>query len=357
VNLKARDFSDMPYNSNEYELISSSLAQNESLLTILIPTYNSAIYLPETLLRATQLEDTRIIIVDDSSNDETLHIAESVLTGHPNYIILRAGHKGSPGFARNLGIQLASSKWIWFLDSDDIPILDSWGHMLETSLNNNCDVIILKYLIRYDPNFVWTGSYDEEIFRKLCNEPFRILNSWVSSPDIVRLSPHPSRAIYSVAFLRKNVLSFDENENFEDGSFWPKMLLRANQIMLWNWPQVVYRVRRNSITYSNEIGRKLFLLSQFKKNLDLDFFCEPPNSILMGSLLLYSLEMISWPLNELKGRAKSEYKKAGKSVLTHLDREWYQSLGSQTNSERFYVMKTLWKFGAFKKLYLIPLVK
>lgn len=96
------------------------------LLTVTIPSYNSAAYLKnavESLLPAG--DDLEIIIVDDGSTDNTLEIAKDYERIFPN--IVRAIHKenGGHGSAVNTGIQNARGKYFKVVDSDDWVNQDS----------------------------------------------------------------------------------------------------------------------------------------------------------------------------------------------------------------------------------------
>lgn len=88
------------------------------LVSIVIPAYNSAKFIGETLtacLAQTYLH-TEIIVIDDGSQDNTLEIVASF--GDAIRIIQQANQ--GPAIARNAGITSAKGKYIQFCDSDDI---------------------------------------------------------------------------------------------------------------------------------------------------------------------------------------------------------------------------------------------
>ncbi|WP_331775695.1 glycosyltransferase family 2 protein [Sulfurospirillum sp. 1612] len=86
-------------------------------ITAIIPTYNRADFLPQSI--ASILKQTRgvdeIIIVDDGSNDTT----QEVLQHFKTIKIIQTQNNGV-SHARNIGIKAAQHEWITFLDSDDI---------------------------------------------------------------------------------------------------------------------------------------------------------------------------------------------------------------------------------------------
>jgi len=97
---------------------------NEPLVSVVIPTYNSARFLPRTLeaVLGQSHPAHEVIVVDDGSTDNTQAVIEPFLdrvTYHrqPNF--------GGPSGPRNVGIQLAKGEFVAFCDSDDILKPDS----------------------------------------------------------------------------------------------------------------------------------------------------------------------------------------------------------------------------------------
>lgn len=92
-------------------------------VTVIIPAYNCA----QTVERAlhsviTQtLVPEQVIVVNDASTDETAMVLNRIQNQLLPFslLILDAGKNLGPGFSRNLGWDLARTKWIAFLDADD----------------------------------------------------------------------------------------------------------------------------------------------------------------------------------------------------------------------------------------------
>jgi glycosyltransferase involved in cell wall biosynthesis len=87
-------------------------------VSVVIPTYNNAALLHETLdaVRRQTFRDLEIIVVDDGSTDET---AEAVCRYDPSIRYVRQANQG-PAAARNTGAGLARGEFIAFCDHDDI---------------------------------------------------------------------------------------------------------------------------------------------------------------------------------------------------------------------------------------------
>lgn len=90
------------------------------LLSVAIPSYNSAVYMRkaiESLL--TGGEDMEIIIVNDGSKDDTARIADEYAAKYPT--IIKAVHQenGGHGEAVNAGLRHAAGLYYKVVDSDD----------------------------------------------------------------------------------------------------------------------------------------------------------------------------------------------------------------------------------------------
>ena len=93
------------------------------LVSIIIPNYNRAHLIPETLdsLINQVYRNWEALVVDDGSNDESLHVVESYVKhdSRIRYFLRDREPKGAPT-CRNIGIRHALGEYFIFLDSDDI---------------------------------------------------------------------------------------------------------------------------------------------------------------------------------------------------------------------------------------------
>ena len=88
---------------------------------IVLPNYNSAPYLEETInsIINQTFENWNLTIVDGNSNDKTQKILRKYINHKKiNIIFLKKNKKA--GFCRNLAIRKSKSDYIAFIDSDDL---------------------------------------------------------------------------------------------------------------------------------------------------------------------------------------------------------------------------------------------
>lgn len=89
-----------------------------SLISVIIPTYNSASLIKRTLSSVlAQSGDFEIIVVDDCSTDHTLDIVCKIQDSR--ITILRQSENRGPAAARNRGLNVAKGIYSAFLDGDD----------------------------------------------------------------------------------------------------------------------------------------------------------------------------------------------------------------------------------------------
>lgn len=88
--------------------------------TVVIPLYNKEKYIASTLnsVMAQMFTDFEVLIIDDHSTDSSLQIARKYVSDSISVV----QHQANQGLsaARNTGIKKARSKYVAFLDSDDL---------------------------------------------------------------------------------------------------------------------------------------------------------------------------------------------------------------------------------------------
>lgn len=104
--------------------IKQGSCDNMFKVSVIIPTYNRADFIGETI--ESVLKQTykyfEIIVVDDGSSDNTRSIVEDYITKNPDKIKYFYQDNQGVSAARNAGITRSSGELLYFLDSDDLLI-------------------------------------------------------------------------------------------------------------------------------------------------------------------------------------------------------------------------------------------
>lgn len=115
-------------------------------ISIIIPAYNEAGKIKDTLENIKCIDEiNEIIVVDDGSSDDTSKIASSVESEKLKLFTLER-NKGK-GYALNYGLKIAMEKAdiIGFLDGDLGSSSKEVKKLIDPILNNEADVIIAKF--------------------------------------------------------------------------------------------------------------------------------------------------------------------------------------------------------------------
>ena len=83
-------------------------------------------------IAAQTVRDLEVIMVDDGSTDSGAAIAKAKAAVDPRFRLLQFTDGGSPGFARNRGLQVATGEFLAFVDGDDMLPANAYELLLHT---------------------------------------------------------------------------------------------------------------------------------------------------------------------------------------------------------------------------------
>lgn len=119
----------------------------QPLLSIIIPFHNS-VGKCERLLDTLSCSDSscvEVIFIDDGSIDETYIVLKKYKEKIALPVQLINQQNKGPGGARNTGIDFATGKYLWFVDSDDDIDLGLALSVIKKNINEDADFIDFEY--------------------------------------------------------------------------------------------------------------------------------------------------------------------------------------------------------------------
>lgn len=122
-------------------------------ITIVIPALNAEDYLPVLLksIETQTLLPKEIVIVDSSSTNKTAEVVGKWEGAIPiNYKKVDFAY---PGHARNIGVELAQTKWIAFLDSRTLPEKDWLESCAYAAYEGNAEFVVASRISEADTHF------------------------------------------------------------------------------------------------------------------------------------------------------------------------------------------------------------
>ena len=231
------------------------------LLSIIIPIYNVEKYLEkclESILSQGVNDKLEVICINDGTKDQSANILRSFKKRYPDIKIFEQKNIGL-GATRNKGINLATGKYIMFVDSDDWIIDNTLAELLNILEYREDAIIEYKTLVFHEEKNLYT-NYNTFLTR---------INNFLNGTDYLetqnKILLTAWSKIWKRAFIIKYDLTFTENVFFEDVSFSLPAYLKADKISNIDRFIYCYRLRKGSITKAN-IDKK-FLTDFYNERL------------------------------------------------------------------------------------------
>jgi len=296
-----------------------------ALVSIVIPTFNSAPYLAETIesILSQSFNNFELILVDDCSTDQSPEIINKFNDSRIRHIRLNKNH-GGPSKPRNMGINQANGDYIALFDSDDIML----PNKLERSvamLDRFPEIsVVFSDCFRFSnngtilPNTLLQGySGLRNLLTESVEKHFHILSPLDAYRNLFRENYIPTSSVMMRKEVFKNVGLFDEElVNGDDRDMW----FRLSNLYSFGFidiPLHKYRVRTGSVS-SRGIMTHQNRIKVLKKQLALD---------LPTSLEKLAKELIS-----------SNYFSIGYA---------YRGQGNMPKARKYYVKSTRYHFSIY----------
>jgi glycosyltransferase involved in cell wall biosynthesis len=209
-------------------------------ISCVMPFYNNEKTVEQTVstLVSQTFENFELILVNDSSTDNSLNIVQKLAKKDPRISILSQVHAGA-GTARNLGLDRARGKYITFLDSDDW-FSPSFFEKLYASIREcGSDVTFCRF-----ENFENNLVQKDELYFQVSKFPKTESFTWrdFSSSFLYSVPFPPWTKLYNLSFLKKNHLQFQELYRVNDVYFWGASSVLARKMSFVDEVLVRYRV-------------------------------------------------------------------------------------------------------------------
>lgn len=112
---------------------------NEALISVIVPVYNVAEYLPPCIesIAAQTHRNLEIILVDDGSTDPSGRICDDYSRRDSRIVVVHQPNGGLSA-ARNAGLRVARGEFIGFVDGDDYIHPQMYGVLLSALTATDC---------------------------------------------------------------------------------------------------------------------------------------------------------------------------------------------------------------------------
>ena len=209
------------------------------LLTIVVPIYNTAQYIPECIesIYNARIKDMEILAINDGSTDNSEEVIMEYVNKYPNLIRYIKQENHGLGNVRNVGLEHAKGKYILSVDSDD-SIDINFLKEAEKYLKNDIDMVICDWLsIKEDGEKFETSALDY-IFKDVSTYKGLLYTT---------IMPSTCNKIIKKSLIKSIGYKYAEGLKYEDLSFNPLLMIKAEKIKYINKPYYLYKIRGNSI--------------------------------------------------------------------------------------------------------------
>lgn len=205
-------------------------------LSIVIPIYNVAEYLPRCL--ASLPDNCKIILVNDGSTDNSDEICVAFSQGKDNILLIEK-ENGGLSDARNAGMKYVDSEYVFFLDSDDWIDSSILSKALEYATEHDLDWVQCGYAYDFERKMLISKSY-----LRPCVHTKESVMSELSSNGYIKNFAWGK--IYRSSIVKK--YDFPLGKFFEDSYWQYKIIHNCHKFGIYPAIVTYYRQRSNSIS-------------------------------------------------------------------------------------------------------------
>lgn len=228
-----------------------------SKISIIMPVYNVEKYVAKTIesVLAQTFKDFEFFAIDDGSIDNSGKICDEYAKKDSRLKVIHKKNGGAPE-ARNVAIEKANGKYMYFIDSDDWIEPEMLEMMYNLAEENNADLVVTGFKMEYYnkksgyvtyENKIKDIVYDERQFK---NSAYNYLNNSILSL--------PWNKLYLADRIKNENIRFP-NTKWDDHHFNMEYLMNIgtvvmSSITMYHW----YRSRKGSETMINYSDPKMF---------------------------------------------------------------------------------------------------
>lgn len=230
--------------------IGRRIGRARPIVSVVIPARNEARHARDCIesLRVQTLENFEAIVVDDCSTDSTLDGVHDAIGQDPRFRIVRTDRSVGVGLARNLGVGVATEKYVTFLDPSDLLVPDSLASRVELAEQHADRPWVAGSYCRHEP----IGSELPPATRQQGNVGHREAASWLEHDDDFFVASAP--LVRRDAFLA--VGGFDDACTAEGAVFWYRLLRWGFVLVGTGRVGIAYRQKPSSCAVSSAVDMR-----------------------------------------------------------------------------------------------------
>lgn len=288
------------------------MATKHPLVTIIIPVYNSAKYLPSCLdsVLSQTYQNLEIILVDDGSTDESFRLVDDFAKSNSKIKTIHQENSGLSS-ARNAGLKIATGEYVTFIDADDQIEPTMIKDMLEAVQDTDSDIAVCSFKEKY-PNNKITHFNPNSTFKKTTYTTVDALKAMLKEQGFMLSA---TMKLYPTRYFKD--IEFPIGMLHEDVGTTYKLIKKANKIVFLPGEYYIYNHHESSII--NSFNNKKFDLIKLTDEMcdDLDkTYPELQNVTKLRRMRARFSILRQIPANHPRKRSLQEYLRKHKTYIT-----------------------------------------
>lgn len=237
------------------------------LLSIVVPVYGVEAYLYQCLesiradVPAGESDAVELIAVDDASPDGCGDMLRSYAAGREGVRVVHLSSNVGLGLARNAGLDVATGRYVWFVDSDDWVPPGTIPAVLDRLRQHEPDVLMLDHLRVHEDGRREVDA-SSHLLRAISG-----VNRLDDQPQLLRVQHTAWNKVVRRDFLDQLELRFFPGW-YEDIPFSHPLLIGAEKISVLDRVCYLYRQGRHGAITSTRSGRHFDAFAQYERLLD-----------------------------------------------------------------------------------------
>ena len=249
---------------------------NESLISIIMPVYNTGKYLERCLnsiINQTH-KNWELIAVNDGSTDNSSEILRSYAQKDNRIIVLEQENQGQ-SVARNKALDIVKGEYICFVDSDDWVETDYLEELYKAIIKANSEIAICSFYYTTDKAQKLGYKFRSDLI-PLCEYKSKLIKDQIKS------------YLWSCIFKKKlfEGLRFKASVILEDFILFNKILEKlSTNIGVADKPLYHYFLREDSSTRNENLKRDIDYFEAFKMRYELSYISKEEKAYCLSFMI------------------------------------------------------------------------
>ena len=231
----------------------------EKLLSVVVPVYEVEPYIRQCLSSLLVPEEQRrlldVVVINDGTKDQSAHIAREFEAAYPGVFRVFDQENRGHGGAWNHGTELATGKYLYYLDSDDWFDTEEFARLMDFLRETDADMVLMNRMICHE------GENREEQVELRNMDPGKVYDAdmydWLQSGNGSNIT-YAHNTVYRTAMMKRYLPLFCEKVMYDDVLLQVMPIMAAGSFVYAPLNVYRYRIGRPGQSYDPAVRKVCF---------------------------------------------------------------------------------------------------